>query len=212
MRPVVAVGGAVSTDIYGFIEVRDPLWDQDWFDWEPWSVACPLHPLLAENDYYAFACLFGVRNYAGWRPVAAARGLPMDASAQVRDDFAEFAHDLHSPTWIAWSELDDLDMTVGPEGVIGRLTLTEGALQLSWNLRDSWPPEVVDRFGPLPWGSTPGETFGVVEADDVVLAYQPLTRAAVLGPGTGWEHVFAVMRALAGRFGADGVRLVVYFD
>ncbi|NRQ34637.1 hypothetical protein HII36_22770 [Nonomuraea sp. NN258] len=33
-----------------------------------------------------------------------------------------------------------------------------------------------------------------------------------LGPGTGWEHVFAVMRALAGRFGPDGVRLVVWFD
>ncbi|MGW3344602.1 hypothetical protein ACWDA3_14915 [Nonomuraea rubra] len=40
----------------------------------------------------------------------------------------------------------------------------------------------------------------------------PLTRLDVLGPGTEWEYVFGVMRALARRFGADGVRLVVWFD
>ncbi|MFI7419460.1 hypothetical protein [Nonomuraea sp. NPDC049684] len=40
----------------------------------------------------------------------------------------------------------------------------------------------------------------------------PMTRLDVLGPGTGWAPVFGVMRALARRFGADGVRLVVWFD
>lgn len=39
-----------------------------------------------------------------------------------------------------------------------------------------------------------------------------LTGIDALGPGSEWEHVFAVLRALAGRFGGDGVRLVVYFD
>ncbi|MEV0274364.1 hypothetical protein AB0H43_36815 [Hamadaea sp. NPDC050747] len=202
----------MSTDIYGYIEVRDPLADQDWFDWEPWSVACPLHPLLAQNDYDAFACLFGVRNYAGWRPVAAGRGIPPDASTQVREEFAGFLDDESGATWVAWSELNGLDMTVGPDGVPGRLTLTEGGHEMSWPRRDRWPAEILDRFGLLPWGPTPGETFGVIQTDGATLAYQPLTRAKVLGPGSGWEHVFAVMRALAGRFGADGVRLVVHFD
>ncbi|MEV6968641.1 hypothetical protein AB0M47_26350 [Hamadaea sp. NPDC051192] len=202
----------MSTDIYGSIEVRDPLWDQDWFDWDPWSVACPLHPLLAENDYDAFACLFGVRNYAGWQPIAPARGIPVDASATVREDFATFLHEDHGASWITWSELADLDMTVSPEGVHGQLTLTEACLQRTWRPRGSWPAEILDRFGRLPWGSTPGASYGVIQAEAALLAYQPLTRAAVLGPGTGWEHVFAVMRALAGRFGGDGVRLVAYFD
>lgn len=202
----------MSTDIFGFIEVRDPVWDQDWFEWEPWSVACPLYPLLADSDYDAFACLFGIRNCAAWRPVAAARGLPVDASAQVREDFAKFAHEVDGATWVTWSELRDLDMMVGPDDAPGRLILTERGLQTSWRMRDRWPAEIVERFGKLPWGFVPGETFGVIEVDDAVLAYKPLTRAEVLGPGSGWEHVFAVMGALAGRFGGDGVRLVVYFD
>ncbi len=48
--------------------------------------------------------------------------------------------------------------------------------------------------------------------DDLVCVYEPLTAGAVLGPGTQWPHVFAVMKALAGRFGDDGVRLVAAFD
>jgi len=47
---------------------------------------------------------------------------------------------------------------------------------------------------------------------DLVCAYEPLTIKSVLGPTTHWPHVFAVMKALAGRFGDDGVRLVVAFD
>ena len=35
---------------------------------------------------------------------------------------------------------------------------------------------------------------------------------SALGPGTGWEHVFAVMAALAGRYGDDSVRIVAWFD
>ncbi|MGV9568604.1 hypothetical protein ACWDRX_02820 [Streptomyces nigra] len=46
----------------------------------------------------------------------------------------------------------------------------------------------------------------------MVCAYEPLTAGTVLGPDSDWPHVFAVMRALAGRFGDDGVRLVVAFD
>ncbi|MFI6921860.1 hypothetical protein ACIBIZ_18090 [Nonomuraea spiralis] len=38
------------------------------------------------------------------------------------------------------------------------------------------------------------------------------TRLDVLGPETGWGPVLGVMAALARRFGADGVRLVVWFD
>jgi hypothetical protein len=42
--------------------------------------------------------------------------------------------------------------------------------------------------------------------------YKRMSRADVLCPGTGWDHVFAVMRTLAGRFGDDDVRLVAWFD
>ncbi|MFJ8994251.1 hypothetical protein ACIRQH_28105 [Streptomyces sp. NPDC102279] len=48
--------------------------------------------------------------------------------------------------------------------------------------------------------------------DELSHRYEPLTVGAVLGHETHWPHVFAVMKALAGRFGGDGVRLVVAFD
>ncbi|MFE2663719.1 hypothetical protein [Streptomyces mirabilis] len=48
--------------------------------------------------------------------------------------------------------------------------------------------------------------------DELACTYEPLTVGAVLGHETHWPHVFAVMKALAGRLGDDGVRLVVAFD
>jgi hypothetical protein len=50
------------------------------------------------------------------------------------------------------------------------------------------------------------------ETDDLTVCYQALSVGTVLGSGSHWPHVFAVMSALAGRFGDDGVRLVVAFD
>jgi hypothetical protein len=48
--------------------------------------------------------------------------------------------------------------------------------------------------------------------DEVMCTYEPLTVGAVLGPETHRPHVFAVMKAPAGRSGDDGVRPVVAFD
>lgn len=65
----------MGTDISGFLEYRAPQDDQ-----EPlWYSA---HGLSSLNDnvrnYDAFGCLFGVRNYANFLPLAAGRvSLPM---------------------------------------------------------------------------------------------------------------------------------------
>jgi hypothetical protein len=78
---------------------------------------------------------------------------------------------------------------------------------------DQWPADVVARFGSPPLGESPaGAPHGGRRQGDTRLTFRKLTRNDVLGPGTGWEHVFAVMRTLARRFGDDGVRLVVWFD
>lgn len=79
-----------------------------------------------------------------------------------------------------------------------------------------WPPEVVAEVvaevGPPPAGVA--ETLEPTEWDSGALRcrYEPLAAGAVLGEGSHWPHVFAVMKALADRFGADGVRRVVAFD
>ncbi|TQF01217.1 hypothetical protein E6W39_01890 [Kitasatospora acidiphila] len=141
----------MGTDIYGAIEVRHPCADQDWWEWPAWQRLMDLSPLYDDRDYSAFAVLFGVRNSAGYSPVAAGRGLPADVSAELREEFERVQgidSAVHGATWVSCAELDRAD----------------------------------------------------------------LTGIDALGPGSGWEHVFAVLRALAGRFGGDGVRLVVYFD
>ncbi|MFF4223765.1 hypothetical protein ACX9I7_18460 [Streptomyces sp. L500] len=209
----------MSTDIYGCIEVRHPCADEDWYEWEPWQRAMDLSPLYSGQDYAAFGCLFGVRDYMGWEPLAADRGLPADASTAIREEFEQAqALDaaVNSPTWVSWEELDQAELDLSPEGVHGVLIVREGGtpyIEARYVVRDQWPAEFVERHGTPPMGADPlGAPYGEWASGTTKFSYQRFTRRDVLGPGTGWEHVFAVMRALADRFGGDGVRLVVYFD
>ncbi|MGW4378808.1 hypothetical protein [Kitasatospora sp. NPDC004531] len=138
----------MTTSIHGAIEHRHPGVDAGYLDTddaEPWIAAIDLWPLYDRTDYAAFGLLFGVRNLAGVRPLAAGRGLPPDVSSELRARL-EFLDDA---TWVGWTELAGLD------------------------------PQAVD---------------------------------GVLGGGTHWPHVFAVMKALADRYGQEAVRLVVAFD
>ncbi|MEU4689519.1 hypothetical protein [Actinoplanes sp. NPDC023714] len=176
-----------------------------------------LWPLYPGNDYAALGCLFGVRNWPGWEPIAAGRGLPEDVSDAVRTEYektARLGEAIHGSTWVSWPELRDLDMTVTPRA--------RGVLEVSprphgprWQYRvdDQWPDDVVTAYGRPPLGSSPIDApYGTWQQEATSFEYRQLSRQDVLGPGTGWEHVVAVMRALAHRFGEDGVRLVAWFD
>ncbi|KAB8184590.1 MULTISPECIES: hypothetical protein [Microbispora] len=207
----------MGTDIYGFIEMRHPHADEDWYEGDAWSVSLPLYPLYGVNDYASLGCLFGIRNRLDWAPVAAGRGLPADVSGPVRTHYENCARldaAIHGSTWVSWAELRDLDMTVRPaaRGVLD--VHSEGGYSITrYRIDDRWPDEVVERYGMPPLGTSPvGAPAGRWEISGQTLEYGPVTRLDVLGPGTGWEHVFAVMRALAQRFGPEGVRLVVWFD
>jgi hypothetical protein len=171
----------VSTDIHGGIEFRHPGVGTDYYDGEPWVVAMDLWPLYDETDYAAFGCLFGVRNYAGFRPLAPA----------------------------------SMDLATTPDHFIGRLTWHTKSLPSLLHqqlVSDCWPPEALSAAGEPP--ADLHRATGRVEwtNGEVMCAYEPLTAGAVLGPATHWPHVFAVMKAMADRFGDDGVRLVVAFD
>jgi hypothetical protein len=199
----------VGTDIYGVIEVRDPGADAD--SGTPWVRGIDLYPLYAGNDYSAFGCLFGVRNWVGWDPVAGGRGLPADVSQEM---FEEYEHAtaidaaIHGSTWVSWPELRDLDMTVRP-AARGVLTVRPSPHE-TWQYRvdDHWPDHLVAQIAASPV-DTP---FGTWQHGETLFEYQGVSRLDVLGPGTGWEHVFTVMRALTHRFGEDGVRIIAWFD
>ena len=208
----------MSTDIHGGIEVLDPHDDEDFGDEGPWVLALDLSLLCFDSDYTAFGCLFGVRNIAGWDPVVPARGLPDDVSAGVLRQFAMFPDEWHSPTWATWGELRDIDMDAVPVGVGSRGLVTAvdfpgaGLRRLYW-VSDAWPASLVERFGVPPVGDGPAVAeYGEWRVGEARLRYERFTRRQAIGAGSDWEHVFRVMEALAGRFGADGVRMVVYFD
>ncbi|MFI6941284.1 hypothetical protein ACIBI4_18575 [Streptomyces sp. NPDC050418] len=99
----------MSTDVSGMIECRPwaKVWGEDDED-VAWTAAIDLFLLNTGNAYDALACLFGVRNSFGFQPLAEGRGLPEDASAGVRADFAAHGgpNNVHGTTWITWAELD----------------------------------------------------------------------------------------------------------
>ncbi|WP_143133776.1 hypothetical protein [Actinoplanes philippinensis] len=206
----------MSTDIYGAIEVYQLAPHDDPADIEPWTRAIDLYPLYPYNVYLAFGCLFGVRNRIGWEPVAARRGLPADVSASIRTEFENHSRGneaVGDQTWVSWAELKNLDMTVTPGGRgVLRVRLSGGGCRYT-RVDDEWPAEIVTEYGVPPLGPVPAEAaYGSWQVKDVRIDFLVMTRNDVLGPGSGWEHVFGVMRALAGRFGDDGVRLVAWFD
>lgn len=209
--------GAVSTDIHGGIEFRHPGVGTDCYDGEPWVAAMDLWPLYDETDYAAFGCLFGVRNYAGFQPLAPDRGLPSDLSSGMRAELGPWAESgaLHGASWVSWAELAAIDLMAAPDQFIGRLTWrtkttpSTGYRQL---VSDPWPSEVLSTVGEPPRDTRDATSRVEWTTGELTCMYEPLTMGAVLGPETHWPHVFAVMRALAGRFGDDGVRLVVAFD
>lgn len=102
----------MSTEVSGMIECRPGarLWGPDDED-SAWHAAIDLFLLNNGNAYDALACLFGVRNSFGFRPLAEDRGLPSDASEGLRADYApsDGVADVPGTTWITWAELASAD-------------------------------------------------------------------------------------------------------
>ncbi|MEU9633115.1 hypothetical protein ACGFZZ_02885 [Streptomyces tendae] len=207
----------MGTDIYGGIEFRHPHAGTDYYDGEPWVTAMELWPLHDETDYTAFGLLFGVRNYAGFRPLAAGRGLPADLSSAMRAELGPWVAQggMDGASWVSWAELTSVDSETTPEHFVGRVTWykqSQPTVRQSQLVTRRWPAEVLSTVGVPPADSySPSEHVEWITGD-LVCTYEPLTVGDVLGPTTHWPHVFAVMKALAGRFGDDSVRLVVAFD
>lgn len=80
-----------STDVSGMIECRPGacLWGPDDED-SVGEIGIDLFLLNRGNSYDGLACLFGVRNSFGFRPLAEDRGFPDDASDGLRGEFAGY--------------------------------------------------------------------------------------------------------------------------
>ncbi|MFC9500309.1 hypothetical protein [Streptomyces sp. NPDC056982] len=97
----------MATEIEGMIECRPGalLWGPDDED-SVWHAAIGLWLLNTGNAYDVLACLFGIRNTYGFQPLAADRGIPVDASEALAGDHASWGLiNVHGRTWITRAEL-----------------------------------------------------------------------------------------------------------
>lgn len=167
-----------------------------------------------DQNYDVFGSVFGVRNYANFRPIAPERGIPGDSSEELKQIFGTSEEYSFSPSWITWSEIKTIDWEEeaekedsrlwiydkgkGDEYVLTekagyshsmlaqKLSLTEETIAASWKHGQVWEIE--------------GRRYEVVR----MKRKQALTR--------GWELLFQLMEVLATSSGDEGVRLVVWFN
>ncbi|MBW8481063.1 hypothetical protein [Actinomadura parmotrematis] len=202
----------MGTDIHGVLECRRPYGAEP----RPWLPAIDLGLLYGDRDYDAFGCLFGVRNYASFRPLAAYRGLPGDVSDAVREAAAD--EDAHGRTWISWAEVaavdwdepaEEADLRLhqyrpGPDGALAY----QGKSLWSAGLAEAAGVSLRDVHGGVAWEEGREYTDGTT----VFRAERMLRRHAV-PPDGAWRAVWTVLEVLAGRGGSpDDARLVVWFD
>ena len=182
----------MGADIYAFVEVkRGDRWDD-------------FLKVYLFRDYDMFCALFGVRCFLDVEePLFPRRGFPEDA-----DVFAEVTYKDsggHSATWVTFREfkkakdlnvkVDDLRVHIYKRegnkwiyegkaaGIFSRgKSITRAAIE---DTRAYYDPE--------------GDKLYIVEREEVALTPE-------------WEDLYAVMAALADRYGEDNVRLVVWFS
>ena len=104
----------MGTDINGWIECKTQT-----MDLETWAAVMALGYVYLGRDYDAFGCLFGVRNDTHFRPIAPDRGVPDDASDQVKG--AASVPGLYGQTWISWHDIQQIDWEESAEPVTYRL-------------------------------------------------------------------------------------------
>lgn len=209
----------MGIDIIGYFETRSKAGG-------PWQAAGRLAEFLDARDADGFECLFGVKGWAGFEPLAERRGLPDDVSEPVRAHFDRFWQPF-AASWIGWAEIKAMD---GEETAADAAFTVYAAEEMpggevTWR-RVGWRPEfnydVFEEFGLEPYdlcvcarpGSVhepwpPGAEWLV--SPGVRHRVEPLRRVDVVGPDTVWGPAWQAMAELAAQHGDANVRLVVWF-
>ena len=206
----------MGTDIYGYIEVgrRGRGGGVRWAAIEARSVL---------RHYDMFGCLFGVSNYANFRPVVPERGIPEDASPEVKQRVAELLPwaeadptAFHSATWITWAEIKAIDWQEEALEADSRLRRYRRAEDgtLVYEGKSSWSGELAAAVG---MDITEAIFYKLVLPDGVefelgehVYRAVKMKREDVLDDR--WRTVFEKMEGLAEEYGDELVRWVVWFD
>lgn len=211
MDPQTTGRAELGTDLSGWIEARFDRTRPD----APWEAAVRLTGVLGRN-YDAFGCLFGVRNYAGFEPVAAGRGVPDDCSDEVRRDLPEFEppYAPFGSTWLTATELARIDWderALRPDLRLHRYRRT-GSGELVFESKSVWDRDLAAVWEQRDLGDSARQYAEGTEwrTDDLVFRAETIRRRDAVDAN--WWLVFRQLDDLAERVGGDNVRMVVWFD
>ncbi|AUX48455.1 uncharacterized protein SOCE26_099900 [Sorangium cellulosum] len=181
--------------IYGAVEfrIRD-----EWYD-----VIYISSLLLQHCDLNG--CLFGVDNYAGFVPLFANRGIPADCSENMRQKMDVYLDDESWPSWVLYSELIRVDWDECALSRDCRISEYVVCADGKENFVTKW----LNKLG-CDWVRQVLETEQEARSGDRVFRRPVLRRADAIAD-TEFGLLMKLMACLADRFGADGVRLVVWF-
>jgi hypothetical protein len=203
----------MGTDIHGAIECRP---QHGLSTPRAWEYGMDLELVYATRDYDAFGCLFGVRNLAGFDPVADDRGLPADAAPRTRDQAAGMTPAFFGVTWIGWDEIEAIDWDQPASRPDARLHQYKQDDTGAWQYigkgatSESFAAQLASTSAQATDGTWPAGTEWLI--GNRLYRSEVLTRKDAINPRSDWGRVWAVMSALAGAHGASNVRLVVWFD
>jgi hypothetical protein len=208
----------MGTDIHGWVEAKHPYLEDFWM---------PLIRigLLVDRNYGMFKSLFWPKSDLGFRPIAPERGIPADASEQVKsecpDRFSADPNEDAWPSWITWQEIKAIDWDEGNE--LGKLwgyhyqkdargeyrivnTFSHTTRELS-RVAEQLSTSTEELLAG--WGE--GAQW---EKGDSVYRVEKIKRRHFLedGSGSGWQTLFRILEILEETYGADGIRLVVWFS
>ena len=187
----------MGCDIHGWVEVK--LLDT-------WYPVIDIS-LFVHRNYDMFGCLFGVRNYCKFKPIAANRGIPDDVSELVKKEIRSWDIDGHSHTWITYREIKNINWDEEGDEIDERVhqykRLKDGSLKYIgkclWSSRLD-DPEIQKQL----------REKGECEVDGIIYRYEKVKRKDALSRD--WEFLFKCMEYLAECYGEENVRLVVWFD
>jgi len=197
----------MGCDIHGYVEV-DKRHSNDDDGW--WKPAGNLFPFVGRS-YDSFGCLFGVRNYAGFDPVAENRGLPANLSREVRTERNSWGEDGHSDTYLTFAEVLEIDWSEQAERHDRRYSILDEnkeptGTKFSLGPASGWTDIVEANQDAIDNGKAiPNEDGG-----KYIQRRKPTREEAISGS---WDWVLnEYMALLADRFDNKSVRLVVWFD
>ncbi len=190
----------MGTDIIGWVEFKSAQGE--------WNHVIDIG-LLIDRNYDAFGCLFGVKNYAQFTPLAADRGLPDDLSPQVRHAAEETGEYAFGHTWVTWAELSQLDLRQTAAKVDERIHRYRHGVdgKLIFEGKAVWSADLVGVLGAGTLAPSEGQQW---EIGGHLYRAERMSRADAITDD--WQVLFEMMGTLAEHYGNESVRLVVWFD